>query len=114
MILASRFGRITFLQLDPKNRQLIQKHFKSQMADQICYAILCVFSYVAAGQNKAYLPDPIPTTSAIATTAATTTTADSSPAVATSSITSTAAVDTPANGPQQVAEVGSRAREDSV
>lgn len=22
------------------------------MADQICYAILCVFSYVAAGQNK--------------------------------------------------------------
>lgn len=25
------------------------------MADQICYAILCVFSYVAAGQNKANL-----------------------------------------------------------
>lgn len=42
-------------EIDPKTRQLIQKHFRSQMADQICYAVLCVFSYVAAGQNKASL-----------------------------------------------------------
>lgn len=112
MILASWFAHIIFLQLDPKNRQLIQKHFKSQMADQICYAILCVFSYVAAGQNKAYLPDPIPTTSTIIIP--TTNTADATPTVATPSITSTAAVNAPANGPQQVAEVGSRGSKDSV
>jgi len=29
----------------------MQNNFRSQMADQICYAVLCVFSYVAAGQS---------------------------------------------------------------
>ena len=43
---------INYPTTDPKTRQLVQNHFKSQMADQICYAILCVFSYVAAGQSK--------------------------------------------------------------
>ena len=45
-------GTFVLEEYNPKTRQLIQKHFKSQMADQICYAILCVFSYVAAGQSK--------------------------------------------------------------
>ncbi|EEB16134.1 map-kinase activating death domain protein, putative [Pediculus humanus corporis] len=34
----------------PKTRQIIERRYKSPMADQICYAVLCVFSYVAAGQ----------------------------------------------------------------
>lgn len=34
---------------DPKNRQVTQRKYRSQMSDQICYAVLCVFSYVAAG-----------------------------------------------------------------
>uniref|UniRef100_A0A915HSK3 Uncharacterized protein n=1 Tax=Romanomermis culicivorax TaxID=13658 RepID=A0A915HSK3_ROMCU len=37
---------------DRKKRQLIQRKYVSQMADQICYAILCVFSYVAAQQQN--------------------------------------------------------------
>lgn len=38
--------------LDPKNRQIIQRKYRSQMADQICYAVLCVFSYLAAGLEE--------------------------------------------------------------
>ena len=34
---------------DPKTRQIVQRKYRSQMADQICYAVLCVFSYIAAG-----------------------------------------------------------------
>ena len=37
---------------DPKSRQLIQRRYRSQMADQICYAVLCVFSYIAAGLEE--------------------------------------------------------------
>lgn len=45
-------GTFVLEEYNPKSRVLTQRFFKSQMADQICYAILCVFSYVAAGQNK--------------------------------------------------------------
>lgn len=41
-----------FSSSDPKSRQLVQRRYRSQMADQICYAVLCVFSYVAAGQEE--------------------------------------------------------------
>lgn len=37
---------------DPKTRQIIQRKYRSQMADQICYAVLCVFSYIAAGLEQ--------------------------------------------------------------
>ncbi|XP_062537080.1 MAP kinase-activating death domain protein isoform X2 [Armigeres subalbatus] len=36
---------------NPKTRQLIQRKFMSNLADDICYSVLCVFSYVAAGQE---------------------------------------------------------------
>jgi len=36
----------------PKSRKIVQRKYKSAMADQICYAVLCVFSYVAAGHSK--------------------------------------------------------------
>merc|ERR1719411_840287 len=36
----------------PKTRKIVQRKYKSAMADQICYAVLCVFSYVAAGHKK--------------------------------------------------------------
>lgn len=42
---------------NPKHRQLTERYYKSQMADQICYSILCVFSYVAAGQEKNSIQD---------------------------------------------------------
>ncbi|CRK91266.1 CLUMA_CG004945, isoform B [Clunio marinus] len=35
-------------EFNPKTRQIIQRKFKSPLADQICYSVLCVFSYVAA------------------------------------------------------------------
>uniref|UniRef100_A0A6B2EDK4 MAP kinase-activating death domain protein n=1 Tax=Phlebotomus kandelakii TaxID=1109342 RepID=A0A6B2EDK4_9DIPT len=37
---------------NPKTRQIIQRKYKSSMADQICYSVLCVFSYMAAGQDQ--------------------------------------------------------------
>jgi len=38
---------------DPKTRQVIQRKYRSQMSDQICYSVLCLFSYIAAGlENK--------------------------------------------------------------
>lgn len=37
---------------DPKTRQIIQRRYKSQLCDQICYAVLCVFSYIAAGLEQ--------------------------------------------------------------
>ncbi|XP_061508934.1 MAP kinase-activating death domain protein isoform X1 [Anopheles gambiae] len=37
---------------NPKTRLIIQRKYKSAMADQICYAVLCVFSYIAAGQEQ--------------------------------------------------------------
>ncbi|XP_060532384.1 MAP kinase-activating death domain protein isoform X2 [Cylas formicarius] len=40
-------------EFNPKTRQVIQRKYKTPMADQICYSVLCVFSYVAAGKEKA-------------------------------------------------------------
>jgi len=37
---------------DRKRNQLVQRKYMSQMADQICYAVLCVFSYVAAAAQQ--------------------------------------------------------------
>ncbi|XP_066600178.1 MAP kinase-activating death domain protein [Prorops nasuta] len=45
-------GIFVLEEFNPKTRQVIQRKYKSQMADQICYAVLCVFSYLAAGQHK--------------------------------------------------------------
>ncbi|XP_037919112.1 MAP kinase-activating death domain protein isoform X4 [Hermetia illucens] len=45
-------GIFVLEEYNPKTRQLIQRKYKSTMADQICYSVLCVFSYVAAGQDK--------------------------------------------------------------
>lgn len=42
-------GIFVLEEFDPKNRKIIQRRYKSAMAAQICYAILCIFSYVAAG-----------------------------------------------------------------
>ncbi|XP_018576848.1 MAP kinase-activating death domain protein isoform X6 [Anoplophora glabripennis] len=39
-------------EFNPKTRHVIQRKYKSPMADQICYSVLCVFSYVAAGVDK--------------------------------------------------------------
>ncbi|XP_070506182.1 MAP kinase-activating death domain protein isoform X4 [Chironomus tepperi] len=38
-------------EFNPKTRQITQRKFKSPLADQICYSVLCVFSYVAAGSD---------------------------------------------------------------
>ncbi|XP_030755937.1 MAP kinase-activating death domain protein isoform X4 [Sitophilus oryzae] len=38
-------------EFNPKTRQVIQRKYKSPMADQICYSVLCVFSYIAAGKE---------------------------------------------------------------
>jgi hypothetical protein len=40
------------MKTDPKTRQIIQRRYRSQMSDQICYAVLCVFSYIAAGLEQ--------------------------------------------------------------
>ncbi|KAL3983054.1 DENN (AEX-3) domain family protein [Acanthocheilonema viteae] len=47
------FGGNVFVleEYDRKKNELIQRRYLSQMADQICYAILCVFSIVAAGRR---------------------------------------------------------------
>ncbi|XP_037938149.1 MAP kinase-activating death domain protein isoform X8 [Teleopsis dalmanni] len=45
-------GIFVLEEYNPKTRQLIQRKYKSTMADQICYSVLCVFSYVAAGQDQ--------------------------------------------------------------
>ncbi|XP_018319964.1 MAP kinase-activating death domain protein isoform X2 [Agrilus planipennis] len=45
-------GIFVLEEFNPKTRQVIQRKYKSSMADQICYAVLCVFSYVAAGSEK--------------------------------------------------------------
>ncbi|KAK6759878.1 hypothetical protein RB195_021445 [Necator americanus] len=48
------FGGNVFLleEFDRKRNELIQRRYYSQMADQICYAVLCVFSFAAAGHKK--------------------------------------------------------------
>ncbi|KAF5295593.1 hypothetical protein FQR65_LT10396 [Abscondita terminalis] len=45
-------GIFVLEEFNPKTRQVIQRRYKSSMADQICYAVLCVFSYVAAGTER--------------------------------------------------------------
>ncbi|KAI1309467.1 MAP kinase-activating death domain protein [Halotydeus destructor] len=45
-------GIFVLEEFNPKTRQLIQRRYRSQMADQICYAVLCVFSYIAAGLGQ--------------------------------------------------------------
>ncbi|XP_068906420.1 MAP kinase-activating death domain protein isoform X1 [Tenebrio molitor] len=45
-------GIFVIEEFNPKTRQVIQRKYKSPMADQICYSVLCVFSYVAAGTEK--------------------------------------------------------------
>ncbi|XP_028899784.2 MAP kinase-activating death domain protein isoform X6 [Zeugodacus cucurbitae] len=45
-------GIFVLEEYNPKTRHLIQRRYKSKLADQICYAVLCVFSYVAAGQEQ--------------------------------------------------------------
>ncbi|VIO87749.1 Regulator of presynaptic activity aex-3, putative [Brugia malayi] len=46
-------GRNVFVlqEYDRKKNKLIQRRYLSQMADQICYAVLCVFSFVATGRR---------------------------------------------------------------
>ncbi|VDO57673.1 unnamed protein product [Haemonchus placei] len=48
------FGGNVFLleEFDRKRNELVQRRYYSQMADQICYAVLCVFSFAAAGHKK--------------------------------------------------------------
>ncbi|XP_024084924.1 MAP kinase-activating death domain protein isoform X2 [Cimex lectularius] len=45
-------GIFVLEEFNPKNRQVTQRRYKSSMTDQICYSVLCIFSYVAAGQEK--------------------------------------------------------------
>ncbi|XP_071867221.1 rab3 GDP-GTP exchange factor isoform X4 [Bombus fervidus] len=45
-------GIFVLEEFNPKTRQVIQRKYKSQMADQICYSVLCVFSYLAAGLEQ--------------------------------------------------------------
>ncbi|KAJ3657363.1 hypothetical protein Zmor_009172 [Zophobas morio] len=45
-------GIFVIEEFNPKTRQVIQRKYKSPMADQICYSVLCVFSYVAAGSER--------------------------------------------------------------
>ncbi|XP_071548982.1 MAP kinase-activating death domain protein isoform X5 [Panulirus ornatus] len=45
-------GIFVLEEYNPKTRYVIQRKYKSAMADQICYAVLCVFSYVAAGSEQ--------------------------------------------------------------
>ncbi|XP_050426755.1 MAP kinase-activating death domain protein isoform X2 [Adelges cooleyi] len=37
---------------NPKLKHIIQRQYESPMAGQICYAVLCVFSYIAAGHKR--------------------------------------------------------------
>ncbi|XP_046803030.1 MAP kinase-activating death domain protein [Lucilia cuprina] len=52
-------GIFVLEEYNPKTRQLIQRKYKSTMADQICYSVLCVFSYVAAGQDQNQKKNPV-------------------------------------------------------
>ncbi|KAI8440251.1 hypothetical protein MSG28_001625 [Choristoneura fumiferana] len=46
-------GIFVLEEFNPKTRQIIQRKYKSIMASIfICYAVLCVFSYFAAGQEQ--------------------------------------------------------------
>ncbi|CAL1535362.1 unnamed protein product [Lymnaea stagnalis] len=45
-------GIFVLEEFDSKTKQIIEHRFKSSMADQICYAVLCLFSYIAAGMEQ--------------------------------------------------------------
>ncbi|KAM8721000.1 hypothetical protein ACLKA7_006953 [Drosophila subpalustris] len=45
-------GIFVLEEYNPKTRNLVQRKYQSSMSDQICYSVLCVFSYVAAGQDQ--------------------------------------------------------------
>ncbi|KAG8190369.1 hypothetical protein JTE90_022014 [Oedothorax gibbosus] len=45
-------GMFVLEEFNPKTRQIIQRKYKSSMSGQICYAVLCVFSYVATGVEQ--------------------------------------------------------------
>jgi len=45
-------GFFVLEELDAETGVLRHRKFKSDTADQICYAVLCVFSYVAAGTDN--------------------------------------------------------------
>eukprot|EP00095_Tigriopus_kingsejongensis_P005098 maker-scaffold161_size295871-snap-gene-0.10 protein:Tk05098 transcript:maker-scaffold161_size295871-snap-gene-0.10-mRNA-1 annotation:"map kinase-activating death domain isoform x3" len=49
-------GIFVLEEFNPKSRQVNQRRYSSSMADQICYSVLCVFSYVAAGQKQQKRP----------------------------------------------------------
>jgi len=52
-------GIFVLEEYNPKTRQTLQRKYKSAMADQICYSVLCVFSYIAAGpEHKKPPPRP--------------------------------------------------------
>lgn len=40
-------------EFNPKTRQITQRKYRSQLSNQICYSVLCVFSYLAAGLEQA-------------------------------------------------------------
>ncbi|XP_076295275.1 rab3 GDP-GTP exchange factor isoform X2 [Lasioglossum baleicum] len=54
---AQKDGIFVLEEFNPKTRQVIQRKYKSQMADQICYSVLCVFSYLAAGLEQRKNPN---------------------------------------------------------
>ena len=47
----------------PSTKNVVQRKFATKLADQICYSVLCVFSYVAVGQKKQqqqqHVPSPL-------------------------------------------------------
>ncbi|XP_021954472.1 MAP kinase-activating death domain protein isoform X3 [Folsomia candida] len=45
-------GIFVLEEFNPKTRQVIQRKYKSALAENICYSVLCVFSYVAAGHEQ--------------------------------------------------------------
>ncbi|XP_078583791.1 MAP kinase-activating death domain protein-like isoform X21 [Branchiostoma floridae x Branchiostoma japonicum] len=45
-------GVFVLEQFDSQTRQVTVRKYKSSMANEICYAVLCVFSYVAAAKSQ--------------------------------------------------------------
>ncbi|KAI8480485.1 negative regulation of pancreatic amylase secretion [Branchiostoma belcheri] len=45
-------GVFVLEQFDSQTRQVTVRKYKSAMANEICYAVLCVFSYVAAAKSQ--------------------------------------------------------------
>ncbi|XP_034939632.1 MAP kinase-activating death domain protein isoform X2 [Chelonus insularis] len=45
-------GIFVLEEYNPKTRQIIQHKYKSPMAREICYAVICVFSYLATGLKQ--------------------------------------------------------------